>query len=81
MDYKGRLVKSIAGHDKNTVLYVLEADGEYLMLADGRHRKVQKPKRKKQRHVLLINTAAYSGPVTNKSIHAFIREATYLLNN
>lgn len=79
MDYKGHLVISTAGHDKGTVLCVLEQDGQYLLLADGRQRKVQKPKRKKLKHIKLINAAAYSGPVTNKAIHAFIRDTVFLV--
>ena len=71
----GRLVVSRAGHDKGTLLCVLATDGEYLMLADGRRRKVQAPKRKKKKHVTLINTAAYSGTQSNKALRSFIRAA------
>ena len=75
MSFVGRLVVSTAGHDKGSVLCVLEEQGEYLLLADGKQRKVQKPKRKKLRHTVLIEDAAiYSGPLTNKAIHAFIRD-------
>ncbi len=76
MEYKGHLVISTAGHDKGTVFCVLDEDGQYLLLADGRKRKVQKPKRKKIKHIELIKTTAYSGTVTNKAVHAFIREAS-----
>ena len=77
--YKGRLVLSTAGHDKGVVLCVLRQDGEFVYLADGRKRKVQKPKRKKLKHVELISETAYSGPVTNKAIYAFIRDAKALV--
>ncbi len=78
MDYKGRLVVSTAGHDKGIVFCVLDEDKQYLLLADGRKRKVQKPKRKNIKHIELIDTAAYSGTVTNKAVHAFIRNETSL---
>jgi len=81
MDYIGRLVLSTAGHDKGIPFCVLSEDGEYVFLADGRHRKVDSPKRKKLKHTKLISEAAYSGPVTNKAIRAFITKATALLNN
>jgi len=71
----GRLVISKAGHDKGSVLCVIDCDGEYLFLADGRKRKVEKPKRKKLKHVELINVTAYSGSVRNKGIHVYIRDA------
>ena len=81
MDLIGRLVISTAGHDSGRVLCVLAHEGEYLLVADGRKRKVQKPKRKKLKHVKLINVAAYSGSViSNKAIHAFIRDADSLVN-
>lgn len=77
--YIGRLVLSTAGHDKGTVLCVLHQDGEFVYLADGRRRKVQKPKRKKLKHIELINKTAYSGPVTNKAIRSFIRDEKRLV--
>ena len=40
-----------AGRDAGELLYVIGTDGEYLLLADGKHRTLEKPKRKKRRHV------------------------------
>jgi len=65
---------SVAGHDKGMVLCVLEQAGDFLLLANGRQRKVTHPKRKKLKHVEFIDVAAYSGPMTNKAIHAYIRD-------
>lgn len=78
-DLIGRLVVSKAGHDKGRVLCVVDCNGEYLLLADGRKRMAEKPKRKKLKHVELINVAAYSGSVRNKAIHAYIRDAVKLV--
>ena len=33
---------------------MLAVEGEYLLLADGKSRKVESPKRKKRRHVLFV---------------------------
>lgn len=44
------IVKSAAGRDKGKLFFVLDTDGEFLLLADGKGRKVEKPKRKKRRH-------------------------------
>lgn len=75
MDYTGRLALSTAGRDKGTVLCVLERQGDFVLLADGKSRRVQKPKRKKLKHIVLLeNAAVYGGPMTNKAIHAFIRD-------
>ena len=45
------IVRSAAGRDKGKLFVVLAVEGEYLMLADGKSRKVETPKRKKRRHV------------------------------
>ena len=52
MDFvKGQLVRSKAGRDKTRTYAVLDVEGEILALADGSHRTVANPKRKKSRHV------------------------------
>ena len=44
------VVVSTAGRDAGALLYVLEADGDWLLLADGKGRTIEKPKRKKTKH-------------------------------
>ena len=44
------VVVSTAGRDQGELFYVLEADETYLMLADGKGRTIEKPKRKKRKH-------------------------------
>ena len=52
MEYQiGQVVYSKSGHDKGDVQMVLAVEGEYLLLADGKRRKIEKPKRKKKMHV------------------------------
>ena len=51
---KSDIVRSDAGRDKGKLFVVLAVEGEYLLLADGKGRKVQSPKRKKRRHVLFV---------------------------
>ena len=53
---KSDIVRSDAGRDKGKLFVVLAAEGEYLLLADGKGRKVESPKRKKRRHVLFVAT-------------------------
>ena len=48
------LVQATAGREQGKYFFVLETDGEYLLLADGKSRKVEAPKRKKQKHVRFI---------------------------
>lgn len=51
---KSHIVRSVAGRDKGRVFVVLDAEDEYLTLADGKLRRVEKPKRKKKKHTQLI---------------------------
>ena len=48
---KSDIVISLAGHDKGKLFYVLDTDGVYVTLVDGKQRRVEKPKRKKLIHV------------------------------
>ena len=52
---KSNIVRSDAGRDKGKLFVVLETEGEFLLLADGKTRKVESPKRKKRRHVLFVS--------------------------
>ena len=46
--------REIRRRDKGKLFVVLATEGEYLLLADGKGRKVESPKRKKRRHVLFV---------------------------
>ena len=51
---KGTVVRSIAGRDAGYLLCVVgEAEG-LLLLCDGRERPLERPKRKKAKHVMLV---------------------------
>ena len=52
---KSNIVRSDAGRDKGKLFAVLAVEGEFLLLADGKSRKVENPKRKKRRHVLFVS--------------------------
>jgi len=45
------VVVSTAGHDQGKLFYVIDEDANYLILANGKDRTLDKPKRKKRRHV------------------------------
>ena len=48
------IVKSAAGRDKGKIFFVLDVEGEFLLLADGKCRKLEQPKRKKRKHVSFL---------------------------
>ena len=47
---KGDIVQSQNGRDKGKPLFVLDVEDEYLILVDGKSRRVEHPKRKKEKH-------------------------------
>ena len=55
---KSDIVRSDAGRDKGKLFAVLAVEGEYLLLADGKERKAESPKRKKRRHARLVSAGA-----------------------
>ena len=44
------VVISTAGRDQGSLFYVLEADETFLTIANGKDRRIEKPKRKKRKH-------------------------------
>lgn len=51
----GQIVFSKSGHDKGGAFIVIALEEEYLYIADGKRRTLEKPKRKKIKHVQKTN--------------------------
>ena len=51
---KGMLAKSKAGHDKGQVYVIYDVDQTYVYLVDGNKRTMERPKKKKIKHVQMI---------------------------
>ena len=45
------VVISTAGRDQGELFYVADTDGQFVTLVNGKNRPVEKPKRKKRKHV------------------------------
>jgi ribosomal protein L14E/L6E/L27E len=56
--FKGQIVRSLAGHDAGRLYWVVDSEGDFLLLADGKHRRLTQPKRKRRRHVELTGMSA-----------------------
>ena len=69
-DYTGWIVQATAGRDKDGVFCVVGVDREKvrLLLADGKRRKVSRPKEKKLGHVNCLTTGEtmYDHPAIRK---------------
>ncbi len=50
---KGQIVRSLAGHDAGDLYWVADTEGEFLLLADGKRKKLTRLKRKRRKHVEL----------------------------
>ena len=55
---KSMIVQSAAGRDKGRLFFVLETEGDFLLLADGKTRRVERPKRKKRKHAVFAMAPA-----------------------
>jgi len=79
----GMLVVSCCGRDAETVFAVIGSTDGYLVLADGRKRRIEKPKHKKEKHVKQLGISLQEGPkallesgkLTNKMLYRSIKES------
>mgnify|MGYP002727167229 FL=1 len=71
---KSSLVVSKAGRDQGQLFYVIDADEQFVYLADGKSRRLEKPKRKKRKHVQQV-------PRTESRIAEKIRNGEKVLNS
>ena len=71
---KSSLIVSKARRDKGQLFYVIDTDEQYVYLADGKSRKLEKPKRKKRKHVEQV-------PRTESRIAEKIRNGEKVLNS
>ena len=71
---KSSLIVSKAGRDKGQLFYVIDTDEQYVYLADGKSRRLEKPKRKKRKHIEQI-------PRTESRIAEKIRNGEKVLNS
>lgn len=54
-EIQGCFAKSLAGHDKGSWYVITKIYNEYVFLCDGKLKTVDKPKRKKIKHIQVIN--------------------------
>lgn len=48
---RAQIVRSLRGHDAGNLYCVMDTQGDWLLLADGKGRRVSHPKRKNGKHV------------------------------
>lgn len=70
----GMLAKSKAGHDKDKVYVIIDADDAYVYLVDGKIRTLDKPKKKKRKHIQLIKEEYDIRKVDDVKIKRILKE-------
>ncbi|MBQ8928229.1 MAG: KOW domain-containing RNA-binding protein [Oscillospiraceae bacterium] len=70
----GSVVRCIAGKEKDGYYVVTKVQEGFVLLADGRHRRLAKPKRKNVRHIRLTQTVVELQGMTDRALRMMLRE-------
>ncbi len=69
----GSVVMALAGREKGRCFVAAAADGGFVYLADGRERKLSKPKKKSMKHISpVIGTIPVEG-LTDRKLRGLLR--------
>ena len=68
-------MKSKAGHDKDTFAIVVEVNSKEVLVCDGKHHKLENPKKKNQKHIV-ATTKVVELPQTDKQIRRILNAFT-----
>ena len=76
----GNLVRSLAGHDKDSISIIIREEGSFAFVADGRLRTIGQPKRKNKKHVQPIRRKQggeilRTDEAVKKAIQSYIKES------
>lgn len=52
----GKFATSKAGHDKSQLYVIVAEEEEFVYLCEGRLKPIEKPKKKRKKHIQIINT-------------------------
>lgn len=72
----GKIVRVIAGHDKNLFMVVTAVEGDFAYISDGKSRKLSKPKKKRLKHLRLTDTVINTDGLTDKKLRRIIGDYT-----
>lgn len=68
----GMIVRSAAGHDKDSFMVITAVEGDFALVCDGKSRKLEKPKRKRLKHLKLTKTVVDTDGLTDKKLRSVI---------
>lgn len=61
---QGDIVRSVAGHDKGTLYFVVNRYEDFVSLVNGKQKKLNSPKSKRIKHV--VSVGVWTNPVTER---------------
>lgn len=70
----GTPVRATAGRDKGSYFVAVGAHDGFVYIADGRHRKLEKPKRKNIKHISPVGLPVSVDGLTNKKLRRLVNE-------
>lgn len=71
----GTLVRSLAGRDAGECFVVLKAAGDFVYLANGKSRPLERPKKKRRKHLALTaRTLTEEALRSNRALRAALGE-------
>ncbi len=70
----GSVVRAIAGRDKDSFFVVTDSGNGYCLIADGKSRKLESPKRKNIRHLRFTNSVIDLNDVTDKKLRTLLKQ-------
>ena len=75
---KGLVVKAVAGRDKDSFFVITEAEKSFVMIADGKSRPLDRPKRKNIKHLRATGSVLCIDEITNKKLRRALSEYSKL---
>lgn len=70
----GSVVRANAGRDKGSFFVVTSIDKDFCNIADGKSRKLDKPKRKNLKHICPTNSMIEIKDITDKKLRTLLKE-------
>ena len=71
---KGSVVRAEAGRDGGGYFVIVEADEKYCLIADGKSRKLDKPKRKNIKHIRITDSMIDLNDITDKKLRNILKQ-------
>ena len=71
---KGSVVRAEAGRDGGGYFVIVEADEKYCLIADGKSRKLARPKRKNIKHIRATNSMIDVNEITDKKLRNMLKQ-------